>query len=1060
MLFPDYTHAELEPQVLDYWKQNKVVEKLRKRNKKGKKFYFLEGPPYTSGHIHLGHAWNMALKDMVLRYKRALGYHVWDRMGYDMHGLPTEQKVMTKLNLKNKEDILAFGLKKFMQECEIFCKEMMLKMNEDFQRIGATLDFSEPYQPIKKEFMEAEWWLIKQAYEQGRLYQGLRTMHWDAATQTAVAKHEMEYKQLTDTSIYVKFPAVSEVRQNGSNSEVKKFFLIWTTTPWTIPLNLAVMVHPELKYVEVEVEINGEKERWVLAEELLTTVMKKLEIEQFQVKKTCSGKELEGQHYFHPLDVKKHLPKDIQENPRLFTVLLSSEYVDASSGTGLVHCAPGCGPEDYEVGHFYHLPPFNCVNESGFFENFGAFTGWQAKLEDKKFIQAIDDAGVLLYKEPYIHDYPHGERSHEPVIFRTTKQWFFKVEDLKEKLLKANEEIYWHPQSAKNAFTSWLENLRDNSITKQRFWGTPVPIWKAQGGDGENDEFIIVGSLNELEELSGKKIKNMHIPDIDTITITRNGKTYHRIPDVLDVWIDAGTVSWNCLNYPVQKELFEQFFPADFILEGKDQIRGWFNLLMIASFLALGKPSFKAVYMHGFVNDVSGVKMSKSLGNIISPDELTKKHGTDVLRYYMCQTNAAEDINFSWEECATKERQLHILWNLHKLVLNMARELECSPQKIKKAELGVAEEYIFSRLHSTIKKVTELLESYHLDEVIAPLEEFYLTVSRTYVQMVREKNSSGSEKEKEAVLFTLYTVLFEFLKMFQLISPFICEAMYLNLKEAFGLKEASISQYSWPKVEEKKINLGLEAQIFFLQDLLTAASHAREKAQLGLRWPVKEIVVETKSEAVQEAITVLRTLFLQQTNAKEVRCVAHLPGVQLTVKPNHAKIGPAYGKLSQEIIAKLNTTPAQDILDAVEKEGAYVFSLQGKEIQITQEMLLVERESVRGYTEGESKNAQVYVSTERTEALEAEGYAREFTRQLQQLRKDAGLEKRDRVELYLQADEKMKLWLEKFFKEMQEKVGAEKFTVGVVHPEKSYPHERELAVKKEKMKAWMEKRDG
>src|SRR3989338_5365701 len=663
MLYPTYNFKELEPQILDYWKK-KIVEKKRKKNKNGQEFYFLEGPPYTSGHIHLGHAWNMALKDMGLRYKRMKGFNVWDRMGYDMHGLPTEQKVMAKLNLKDKHDIEEFGLKKFQKKCKKFCLDMMEKMNEDFIRLGATLNFSNPYQPITKEFMQAEWWLIKQAHEKGRLYQGLRTMHWDAATQSSVAKHELEYKTITDTSIYMKFP---------HKTRTNTYFLIWTTTPWTIPLNLAIMANPDLPYVEVQ----AGKEIWILAKELVPAVMQKAALLDYKVLQEYHGAQLEGQAYTHPLHIERYLPLELQKNPKVFTVLLSSEYVTASDGTGLVHCAPGCGPEDYEVGHQYHIPPFNCVNEAGRFDNFGPFSGWRAKTDDKKFIDAIEQSGALIYKQQYVHEYPHGERSHVPVIFRTTKQWFFKVEDMKEKMLEANEQIHWQPQSGKNAFTSWLENLRDNSITKQRYWGTAVPIWQA----GEND-YIVIGSLQELEDLSGKKVREMHIPDIDKIKIKKNGKVYTRIPDVLDVWIDAGTASWNCLDYPNNTELFKKLFPADFILEGKDQIRGWFNLLMVASFLAFDQPAFKNVYMHGFVTDVSGVKMSKSVGNIISPYEVMDKHGADVLRYYMGQTAAGEDINFSWEEGAQKQRNLNILWNLHKLLLALAQENKLNPFKI------------------------------------------------------------------------------------------------------------------------------------------------------------------------------------------------------------------------------------------------------------------------------------------------------------------------------------------------------------------------------------------
>ncbi len=1042
MKFPDYDAQRLEPQILEFWKKNKVLDSVRKRNKKGKKFYFLQGPPYTSGHIHLGHAWNMALKDIVLRYRRAQGFNVWDRMGYDMHGLPTEQKTMAKLSLHNKEEIEKFGIKKFTQECEKFCLEMMYKMDEDFQRLGATLDFSDPYQPIKKEFMEAEWWLIKQAHLKKRLYQGLRTMHWDAATQTAVAKHELEYKKITDTSIYLKFQ---------SKEDPKKYYLIWTTTPWTIPLNLAIMVNPDLTYVEVSVD--GEK--WIIAENLLGSVLGKAKVENHKILRKFKGSDLEGKKYLHPLHTQDYLPAELQKNPKLFSILLSKEYVDDSAGTGLVHCAPGCGPEDYEIGYRNGIIPFNCVNESGHFENFGHFSGWKAKTDDKKFIFALHEAGVLLAKESYSHDYPHGERSHEPVIFRTTKQWFFKVEDLKEKMVAANEKVQWNPQNAKQAFKSWLENLRDNSITKQRYWGTAVPIWQS-----DDNDYLVVGSIKELEKLSGQKVTDMHIPDIDKIVIKKGKKIYRRIPDVLDVWIDAGTVSWNCLNYPQDTKLFEQYFPADFILEGKDQVRGWFNLLMVTSFLAFNKNSFKKVYMNGFVTDVNGVKMSKSLGNIISPYELIDKHGADTLRYYMCQTNAGEDINFSWDECKAKVRSLLVLWNTHKFLITLAKEVGVNPFSLKSAAVeknfALEEKYIFSRLHSVIKDVTKLLEEYRLDEVIAPLEDLFLELSRTYIQMIREKSSTGSVEEKGVCVYTIGQILLESVKMFSIIAPFISEAIYLNLKEEFGLKEESIMHYSWPKADAKKINKKLEQQISLAQGIIQAGLHAREKAKLGVRWPVKEVQVIGENPALKGVVSKLQNVLCSQLNAKVVVAVAHSTKMQVKVKPDYAKIGPAYGKLSPQIIAKLALDSPQAIVNHLQKEGKYSFTINGQQVEISKEMLILEREAPHNYQLSEFKDVTVLVNTERTEELEAEGYAREIARNVQELRKKAGMQKSDKIILCLKTDLGMQKMLLPLKNEMQNKVGAHKYDLVVSEPQRKYKHTGTFKVKDEEFSAYFE----
>lgn len=1063
MRFEQYNPQELEKEILLYWQKNKVVEKLRKRNQKGSKFYFLEGPPYTSGHIHLGHAWNMALKDFVLRYKRMQGLNVWDRMGYDMHGLPTEQKTMAKLGLKDKEDIEKFGIGRFTKECKKYCVEMMEKMNEDFQRIGATLDFSNPYQPISREFIEAEWWLIKKAHEKNRLYQGLRTMHWDAATQTAVAKHELEYQQVKETSIYVKLQ---------SADDQKRHFIVWTTTPWTIPLNLAVMVNPEMDYVEVK----AGAENWIVAKSLAEKVLAKAGIEHVDkivIVKEFKGKELAGKKYLHPLHVEKYFPAELQKNPKLFSVLLSSEYVDDSSGTGIVHCAPGCGPEDYEVGHLNQLPPFNCVNEAGYFMDFGPFTGWKAKTDDQKFIQALNEAGALIAKESYVHEYPFGERSHEPVIFRTTKQWFFKVEDLREKMLAANAGIYWNPQSGKNAFDSWLDNLRDNSITKQRYWGTPVPIWQIKNEDEKGndrndndrkDDYIVVGSVEELEKLSEQKVKGMHIPEIDEITITKNGKVYRRVPDILDVWIDAGTASWNCLDYPTETKLFEQLFPADFILEGKDQIRGWYNLLMVASFLAFDKPPFKAVYMHGFVTDVNGVKMSKSLGNIISPYEVIDKYGADVLRYYTGQTNAGEDINFSWEECAVKQRNLMILWNLHKLLLNLAKEIKFNPFTLRKPkeknlekEFGAEEKFIFSRLHQTITKVTKLLEEYRLDEIIIPLENLFLDLSRTYVQIVRDKSTIGTADEREICVYALGQVLLECLKLFSIVAPFISEAIYLNLKAAFKLKEESISHYKWPQANEKFIDLDLEAQMEIAQSILTAASAVREKAKLSLRWPVKEIIVGSTQKEVVAAVHSLKDILKSQANAKVVSTAASLKGVQRKIRPEYAKIGPAYGKLSSGIITRLAVDSPETVLRHIEEEGAYVFKVESQEVRITKEMISVEMTVPPPYLAVESKFGQVYVNMERNSQLEAEGYAREITRAIQNARKNAGLQKADEIELVLKVSANLQNSLKPWLKDAEDKVGAVAFDLVVADPTKKYDHIYEFSVKNEKMMIWFRK---
>ncbi|MBI2662435.1 isoleucine--tRNA ligase [Candidatus Woesearchaeota archaeon] len=1047
MKYLNYNHAEIEPQILAYWQENRIIESSRKRNKKGKKFYFLQGPPYTSGKLHLGHAWNHALKDIVLRYKRMQGFNVWDRNGYDMHGLPTERKVMEKFNLKFKEDIEKFGIEKFAQECLQWSTEKAKVMDQDLQRLGITLDYTDPYLPVTNEYMEGCWWLVKQAHKQKRLYLGERTISWCANCETAIAKHECEYKNITENSIFVKFPL-----KNKRN----EYFVIWTTTPWTIAFNLAIMVNPELDYVKAEVydQDGKNKQIWYLAKALAGVVIQAVADKKFTIKEEFKGEKLNRLEYNHPWT--KYIPAFSElkkKHPNVHTILLSEEYVDTSAGSGLVHCAPGCGPEDYEIGHANNIPPFNNINEKGIFpQEMSIFAGKKAKQDDLFFIEQLKKDEALIETTPVEHDYAHCQRCQQPVIFRITPQWFFKIEDLKQKMSKANQKIYWNPKTAKNGFASWLSNLRDNSITKQRFWGTPLPIWTCN----HCKEFKVFGSKAELEKHAKNVPENLHKPWIDHVKFPckKCKGTMFRIPDVLDVWIDAGCASWNCLYYPQRKDLFEQFYPADFILEGKDQIRGWFNLLMIASIIAFNKPAFEKVYMHGFVTDVSGVKMSKSLGNITSPYEVIDKYGSDGLRYYMCQNTAGEDINFSWDEANTKSRYLHILWNIHKLLLNLANETKMNPFQSKKEIMNslanVEEKYIFSRLNSTIKEVNNLLEEYRIDEIIKPLENLYLELSRTYIQMVREKSSLGEEQEKELVMYTITAVLLNQLKMFGIVAPFVCEAIFLNLKEQFNLKEESISHFAWPKVNAKFIDEKLEQNMDTAQAVIQSALNAREKSKLGLRWPVKELIVVTKNKETAQSIIALNDIIKNQANVKNIRIVEKLPEIKHKIKPNYGKIGPVYGELSAEIITELTINSPETILSHIEEENFYAFKLRGKDIKITKEMIILESAVPEKYKEAETKNGFLYLDIERTAELEAEGYAREIMRNIQQARKNANLQKLDHINLFIKTTEPMKKSLAPFQEDIAEKVGAKNMDIASINMIKTYHHQSEFTIKTEK----------
>lgn len=1043
-----YDANEIEQEMLGFWSKNKTYEKAKQA--KGKEsYYFLDGPPYTSGKIHIGLAWNKILKDMVLRYKRMNGFDVWDRAGYDMHGLPTAHKVQEKFGIKHKDEIPKFGVAKFIEECKKLALTNLEKMNKDFIRLGIWMDFENAYKSVNNSFMEGEWWLVKKAHENKRLYEGEKTMHWCAHCATALAKHELEYKNVKDVSIFLKFPVV------GKKNE---FFIIWTTTPWTIPFNLAVMVHPDLDYIKAKVG----NEIWILAKGLAPGLITAVADKKYKVVEEFKGKKLKGLKYIHPfykiLPIYKELEK---KSKNIFTVVLSEEYVNLGSGSGLVHCAPGCGPEDYEVGHREKIPPFNNLSEAGVFpDNMGRFSGLTAKKDDQKFIDELKKDGSLIATTDIEHEYAHCWRCHKPVIFRTTRQWFFKVEDLKEQMRKLNKKVYWVPDWAgSRQFDSWLDNLRDNSITRQRYWGTPVPIWKCS----KCKKYTVIGSVKELKKHAKKVPGDLHKPHIDEVEIKCScGSTQKRIPDILDVWIDAGTTSWTCLDYPQEKKYFKKLYPPDFILEGKDQIRGWFNLLFVASMVSMKKPSYKSVYMHGFIQDAQGRKMSKSLGNIISPYEVIDKYGADTLRYYMTWgATPGTDINYNFDDVKIKHRYLAVLWNIHKFLIDLARTINKNPckldGKLMRNMFSVEEKYIISKLNSAIKKTTGLFERYYLNEVPGVIENLFLELSRTYIQLTREKASLGTEEDKEVVLYVIYKTFIEMLKLFAPVAPFITEKMYLNLKNAFGLKEESIHLFNWPRYNEKDINVELEKNIEIVKHITQSILSAREKTGFGVRWPLIEVVIETKDENNLKAIKELKEIIKKQTNIKEIDIVDRFEGTKLTAKADYKKLKPEFRDKSTMIIAKLAMDSPETIARHIEEDGFHAVHVNGEKFNIKKEHLIIERKAPSGFETAEIRHGFIYLNKKLTPELEAEGYARELTRRIQIMRKEVGLERRDKITLFIRTDTRLKDMLDRFHDLIRDKVNATICRISTLAPSKSHRFNKKARIKEFSFEAFFDK---
>jgi isoleucyl-tRNA synthetase len=694
--------------------------------------------------------------------------------------------------------------------------------------------------------------------------------------------------------------------------------------------------------------------------------------------------------------------------------------------------APGCGPEDQEVGTKYGLPAFNEVDTKGYFnETMGKFKGWIARTDDKKFIDYFDEKGALVAKQKYRHEYPFHERSHAPVIFRTTRQWFLGVEKLREEMRKWNREVKWVPEWAgTNTFDSWLANLRDIGLTRQMYWGTPVPIWKC----ASCGTHIVVGSLDELKKLSKKTPKKMHKPWIDEITIPcqKCKGTMFRIPDVCDVWVDAGCTSFISLYYPKTDKYFKKYWPCDFILEAKDQIRGWFNLLFdTAAISGLGKP-FKACYMTGWTVDSLGRKQSKSLGNVIDPYEVTEKYGVDAVRYYMMgSAQPGVDMNYNFEDLSAKARNITVLWNVGNWLLDFAENNKLKNFD-KAPELGLEEKYILSKLHKTIRKVTDLYDNYKLNEIPQVIENFYLELSRSYIKWMREKSNSGDEKDKYRIGYTMYTCLLNTLKMAGTVMPFMCEKMYQQMRKQFRIKEESIHLFDWPEADDDKINEKLEDYFGVVDVVGSAILSVRDRHKTGIRWPLSKVLIYAEDKLIHDAVEELSVVIKQQCNVKAIEFMKEKPDwLKLQFRINQASMNKKFKQLVPSIVGRLVQHSPQSVQARLDKEGKFQLEMDGKMYEITEDDVFFEEQMPDIYAGSEFDGGSVYVNLEQNEELLAEGFMRETVRRIQDMRKEAKLEKKQKANAVVVSDAEMVKMVEKYKKQMEERTGCRiKLAVG------------------------------
>ena len=817
-------NLQKEKEIKEFWKKYRIAHKVREQSAgQKKKYYFMDGPPYATGHIHLGTALNKISKDVALRYKRMKCFHVFDRPGYDTHGVPIENKVEEQLGFKSKKDIESYGIKKFIEHCRKYATEFIDVMNNEFNDLGVWMDWQNPYLTLSDEYIESIWWTFKKADEKGLLYLGQYPVHSCPHCETAVAFNEIEYTKLTDAAIYVKF------KVKGSRN---KFLIIWTTTPWTLPNNTGIMVHPEFDYVEAEV---GGREIWVVAKERLQELMDAAEA-GYVVITEMKGKALEGIEYENPLA--KHLKLPPLKNA--YRVISNERYVHLEDGTGLVHVAPGGGKEDFEAGSKAGLPLISTVGLDGLFDGqVGKYAGKKARVVDKEIVEDLKEDNALVYQHPYTHDYPICWRCKTPLLFVCVPQWFFKISSIREKLLQENEKVYWVPHWAKDRMRNWLEQLGDWPLSRQRYWGAPLPIWVCSSCSNRK----VVGSIEELKQLSGAKKIAMHKPEIDEIKwqCRKCGKgAMNRVPEVLDVWFDSGVSSWAALG-GTESKLFKEFWPADLNLEGTDQFRGWWNSQLITSTICFDGKPFKNILVHGIVTDIKKRKMSKSEGNDVKPDEVIAKYNRDFLRYYLIKNSDGQDIAFNWNDFDDISRFFNVFTNTYNFMSLYLSKYAGKKSDMK--ELQTEDLWILSRINALIVECEKNYEQLTFYKIPALIEQFVMEdLSRTYIKLIRDRIGSSTE---QAVSATLNEVMFSLLKLLSPIMPHAAEYIYQDMRDP--KMQESIHLLEFPSAQQKLLDKELEKQMEFAKTIIQTSLSLREEQKLRLRWPLKELVVKTKT---------------------------------------------------------------------------------------------------------------------------------------------------------------------------------------------------------------------
>ena len=974
---PDLNFVEREKQTEKFWRENNIFEKSIKLREGSPSYTFYDGPPTANGKPHIGHVLTRVIKDMIPRFQTMKGNMVPRKAGWDTHGLPVELEVEKLLGLDGKEQIEEYGLEPFIDHC----KESVWKykgMWEDFSgTVGFWADMDDPYVTYDNNFIESEWWALKQIWDKGLLYKGYKIVPYCPRCGTPLSSHEVAqgYKDVKERSAVVRFKVKDE----------DAYILAWTTTPWTLPSNVALCVNP----VETYVKVQKDEYTYYMAEALVEKVLG----EDAKILESYTGKDLEYKEYEPLFDF-------VAPKKKAYYVTCDS-YVTLTDGTGVVHIAPAFGEDDSKVGRAYDLPFVQLVNAKGEMTEETPWAGTFCKKADMPILQDLEDRGLLFDAPKFEHSYPHCWRCDTPLIYYARESWFIKMTDVKEDLIRNNNTINWIPESiGKGRFGDWLENVQDWGISRNRYWGTPLNVWECECGHQH-----AIGSIEELKSMSDNCPDDieLHRPYIDAVTIKcpHCGKEMHRVPEVIDCWFDSGSMPFAQHHYPFEnKDLFEQQFPADFISEAVDQTRGWFYSLLAISTLIFNKAPYKNVIVLGHVQDENGQKMSKSKGNAVDPFEALEQYGADAIRWYF-YINSAPWLPNRFHGKAVMEGQrkfMGTLWNTYAFYVLYANIDEFDPTKyrLEYDKLSVMDKWLLSKLNSVTKAVDENLSNYRIPESARALQEFVDDMSNWYVRRSRNRFwQKGMPQDKINAYMTLYTALTTISKVAAPMIPFMTEEIYQNLvKSVDASAPESIHLCDFPAVDESMIDAELEENMEMVLKVVVLGRACRNSSNIKNRQPIGQMYVKADTQLSE----FYKEIIEDELNVKSVEFKDDVSSfTTYEFKPQLRTVGPKYGKKLGGIRAYLSAIDGNAAKAELDANGKIVFEVDGDTIELAEEDLLIQMIKMEGYVTEQDKNVTVVLDTNLTDALIEEGFVREIISKIQTMRKEAGFEVTDKI---------------------------------------------------------------